>query len=81
VFLKVDYDAYILRQGKNIQDFLNRDSFLFNQAFLANELFHDKNNFTPPTEAAVFDVLWGGNRELTGKNQEVWPHAPYVMQS
>jgi hypothetical protein len=33
------------------------------------------------TWAAVLDVLWGGNRELTGRNQEVWPHAPYVMQS
>jgi hypothetical protein len=32
-------------------------------------------------EAAVLDVLWGGNRELTGRNPEVWPHAPYVMQS
>ncbi len=24
-------------------------------------------------EAAVLDVLWGGNRELTGRNQVVWP--------
>jgi hypothetical protein len=32
-------------------------------------------------EAAVLDVLWGENRELTGRNQEVWPHAPYVVQS
>ncbi len=38
-----------------------------------------ENVFLP--EGAVLDVLWGGNRELTGRNQEVWPHAPYVMQS
>jgi hypothetical protein len=37
--------------------------------------------FDRQPEAAVLDVLWGGNRELTGRNQEVWPHAPYVMQS
>ncbi len=29
-------------------------------------------------EAAKLDVLWGGNREMTGRNQEVWPHAPYI---
>jgi hypothetical protein len=35
----------------------------------------------PSTEATVLDILWGENRELTGRNQEVWPHAPYVVQS
>jgi len=36
---------------------------------------------TAGSEPAVLDVSWGGNRGLTGRNQEVWPHAPYVMQS
>ncbi len=30
---------------------------------------------------AVLEVLWGGNKELARRNQEVWPHAPDVVQS
>jgi hypothetical protein len=33
------------------------------------------------SEPAVLDVLWGGNMELARRNQEVWPYAPYVVQS
>ncbi len=41
---------------------------------------HPKENKMTP-EPAVLDVLWGGNMELARRNQEVWPHAPYVVQS
>jgi hypothetical protein len=45
------------------------------------DVVNKRGNRSTVPEPAVLDVLWGGNMKLTRRNQEVWPHAPYVVQS